>query len=958
MTQPADDVATFAQWLKHSRRTLDLTQEELAARVGYASPTLQKIERGVRRPSRELAERLADTLAIPEQERPRFLQLARVGQVQASDLVAERPIQPFRSRPHVPAPPTTMVGREIERTVLLKHLRDSSQPLVTLVGPGGVGKTTLALHAACELADDERFPDGVAVALLAPVAVAEDVPLVIIEALGVPVDRVQPAADQLIEALRDRKLLLVLDNLEHLLGRGEGAILTRLISRILAEGPGVRLLATSRERLRLRSEQVILVGGLALPPTDAGPRVERAAAVQLFVGQAQRVVSTFAVSDQNRAAVARICRRLEGLPLAIELAASWTRALSSQEIAAEIDRSLDFLAADNHDIPNRHRSLRAALDHSWRLLDNAERHTLARLSVFRGGCDRDAASTVVGATLPILTALIDKSLVRATSVAGVTRYSVHELVRQYAAEHLVTDAADQGATALRHATYYAELLQRSIVAQTGGSNPEHWAALTENIDNLRAAWMWAATNGNGAIVIGMALGLSLLHDTFGWLLDGATLFGRAAEALRSAAPDTLLAQGFVIGWQGYFLYRAGRLNDAARQMERGVALAQAAGSTEGLANLLLHLGAVEVFSARFHEAQMRHAQAAQLADAAGDHFTRNWVTFFQAMIALFTGDLHTAEQTFITCLNLWRTQGVHRGTVAALLLLGETTRLSGRPADAEAYVRESLQISSATRDRSTIAACLRELGALALARGEYEEARYLLAESYEGMREVGDLMYAGRSRSLLVRLEVQRGEQAAARRGCAELLRLVREGLALLLAEAAYGLALILISEDSLSEALAIFIALESIPGEYATLKLAAELRAKLDGRVSAAQRTAAVELAGAQDLLPWLEHLCARQPVPAQHAPAPSPQHDAPIVASGALFIAETSEILSPREIEVLQMLIAGVSNQAIADALVISLHTAKKHVASILKKLGVATRTQAALRGRALGLAPRSPG
>jgi DNA-binding CsgD family transcriptional regulator len=225
------------------------------------------------------------------------------------------------------------------------------------------------------------------------------------------------------------------------------------------------------------------------------------------------------------------------------------------------------------------------------------------------------------------------------------------------------------------------------------------------------------------------------------------------------------------------------------------------------------------------------------------------------------------------------------------------------------------------------------------------------------MRELGDLMYVGRSRSLLVRLEVQCSEQAAARRGCAELLRLVRDGLALLLAEAAYGMALILISEGSQVDALAILIGLESVPGEHATLELAAKLRTEIEGRLPAAQRTAAVELAGAQGLLPWLENLCARQPAPAQHTPAPSPEHDAPIVASGALFIAETGEILSPREIEVVRLLIAGVSNQAIADTLVISLHTVKKHVASILKKLGVATRTQAALRGRALGLAPHRP-
>ncbi len=176
MTQHSHDVATFAQWLKRSRRMLDLTQEELAERIGYASPTLQKIERGARRPSRELAERLADTLAIPEHERPRFLQLARVGHIQTSEPASDHQDHPLPRRQQVAVPLVALVGREIERATLLKHLRDGVHPLVTLVGLGGIGKTTLALHAAAELATDEYFIDGVVVVLLAPVAAAEEVP--------------------------------------------------------------------------------------------------------------------------------------------------------------------------------------------------------------------------------------------------------------------------------------------------------------------------------------------------------------------------------------------------------------------------------------------------------------------------------------------------------------------------------------------------------------------------------------------------------------------------------------------------------------------------------------------------------------------------------------------------------------------------------------------------------------
>jgi predicted ATPase/DNA-binding NarL/FixJ family response regulator/DNA-binding XRE family transcriptional regulator len=953
MAQHPDDGASFADWLKRRRRDLDLTQEELAEQVGYASPTIQKIERGIRRPSRELVARLADVLAIPEQERPRFLRLARVERAEALDQDTQPNDMPPARWPRVTLPTVALVGRDLERAALIERLRDDSQRLITLAGPGGIGKTSLAMQVAADLAGDTRFTDGVAVALLAPVAAAGDVPRAIVEALDIPFHGAWPAADQLVDVLRDRRLLLVLDNLEHLLGPGEGPALIQLIERMLAEAPAVHLLTTSRERLRMRGERVFDLSGLACPSTDSGPRVERAAAVQLFVERAQRVAPAFALSADSRAAVARICRRLDGLPLAIELAASWTRALTPYEIELEIGRSLDFLAGDDRDMLHRHRSVRAVLDHSWRLLDAAERHTLARLSVFRNGCDRVAAADVVGATLPILAALIDKSLVRTTAAAGSTRYMLHELVRQYAAERLAADSADQRATEARHTAYYAGLLQRSIAAQTGESLPGAWLALTENIDNLRAAWTWAATTGDSATVIGMARGLSLLYDNQGWLLDAAMLFGRAAELLRTS-PETMVARGLVLGWQGYFLYRVGRLKEAAQQMEEGVALAQATGSAEGLANLLLHLGAVEVYSARFAQAQAHHAHAAQLAEAAGDQFTRHWVTFFQGQIALFGGDFPAAELHLAACLDVWRSLGFNRGIVATLLLLGETARLSQRPTQAEAYIRESLRISSATHDLSTIAACLRELGALAVARGELDEARYLLAESYEGMRALGDRMYASRSRALLVRLEIQRGEYAAARQGCAELLRLARDGLALLLAEAAYGLALLLVAQSDEVEALAVLIALADTPGEYSTLALAAQLRADLERRLDPSRRAAAVEQARGKHFLPWLEELCAR---PAAPMPPMSPGRDAPIVPAGALFVAETGQILSPREIEVVRLLIAGVSNQVIADTLTISVHTAKKHVANVLEKLGVATRTQAALQGRALGLAPLAP-
>jgi ATP/maltotriose-dependent transcriptional regulator MalT len=291
---------------------------------------------------------------------------------------------------------------------------------------------------------------------------------------------------------------------------------------------------------------------------------------------------------------------------------------------------------------------------------------------------------------------------------------------------------------------------------------------------------------------------------------------------------------------------------------------------------------------------------------------------------------------------------------SSLLSLGEIARLRGDMTAAEQQAREALEITSRMHDVPAFARCLRELGFVALEQGKLDEARYLLTESCERLRSLGDQWAYGRSQYGLIRLNIECRDYGAAWQGCAESLRGVQSGDMLRLVDVAYCIALLLVAVGSEQEALAVLVALDGVPGLYSTLKPALQLRADLEDRLAPAQRAAAVEQVRKKPLLSWLEELCARPPrLPATPRPAPDP----PIVPSGALFIAETGAVLSPREVEVVRLLIAGLGNQAIADTLVISLHTAKKHVAHVLEKLGAASRTQAALRGRALGLTPPLP-
>lgn len=957
---------TFGGWIKRLRAEHDLTQERLAARVGCAVQTIRTFESGTRRPSRAMAERLADALAVPADDRPRFLQQARASVGLSAHAPADAP-RSSRARPPW-APTLELIGREAERAALLHLLRATGQRLLTIVGPGGIGKTSLALQVAADLASFEEpaFPDGVAVVQLAAAPSAAEVPRAIAEALDVPLHGPRPAAEQLVAALRDRAQLLVLDNLEHLLTAAEGDLVAALVHRLLAEAPGVRVLATSRERLRLRDERVVELGGLGLPPAEGGARVERSESVRLFVERAQRVAPDFVLNAAGRAAVAHICRQLEGMPLAIELAASWSRTLSPGEIAAEIDRSLDFLRLPERDAPERHRSMRAALDHSWRLLDDAERRTLARMAVFRGGCDPQAAEAVLAgdgaapqgepegarrfAHLALLTALIDKSLVRREQHGGTTRYTLHELVRQYAAEQLAADAADRTSSEARHTAYFAALLQRLIAPETGSYTPEARSQLNREIDNLRVAWARAAAAADTPALAAMARGFWVLYDDHGWLLGGAELFGSAAEALR-AAGDGATLRAHLLGSQAYFLGRAGRYAASRPLLEEGLALARAAGGSDGLGILNLSAGISELHLGRLAPALERFREAAGLARSSGDHFLQLWAEYWVGVIAALMGDYQAAESHAAAQAAAWRDLGYGRGEAVNLTLLGEVLRIGGRIEQATARLRESLRVAGAAHDSLVIGMCLCQLGALAWQQGELDEARYLLTESVEMLRELGDPWARGRSLAQLVRAELARGALRAARRACAELVECARITPALLTAEAAYDTALILDHEGDSEEALAVLLALGHGAGEHDTLQRAARLRSELARRLDSGRREAAARHAGDRALLPWLAEICARPPAPREEArPLPS-------APAGGLHVAETGETLSPREVEVLRLLIAGAANSAIADTLVISRYTVKNHVASILQKLGVATRTQAALRGRALGLAPLTP-
>jgi len=456
--EKADSPVIFGEWVKKRRKALDLTQEELASRAGCSVFAMRKIESGERRPSKQLADLLAEALEIPSEEKQTFIRVARGDTnlerlrtpslkssfTSISDTLTSlgASLQPAPVSNRIPIQPTPLLGRDPELAAMERLFNNPQCRLLTLTGMGGIGKTRLAIEFATR--QQSAFPAGIFYVPLAPINSPDGIVPTMADVFGFVFSGPNDPKEQLINYIAvqlKQPMLLVLDNLEHLLvqslsGEKQGAV--ELVSEFLQRLPHLRILATSRERLNLLGEWTYELHGLVVPPLEFSGKLEDYSAAALFMQHAMRTKADFDLTDTEQPALIQICQLLDGTPLAIELAAAWVGMLSCQEIAQEIRSNIGFLTSSMRDIPERHRSLRATFDHSWKLLSDHEREALSRLSVFQGGFDRTAAEKVACATLPLLASLVSKSLVRRTDNG---RYDLHEVIRQYASSRLEEDQA-------------------------------------------------------------------------------------------------------------------------------------------------------------------------------------------------------------------------------------------------------------------------------------------------------------------------------------------------------------------------------------------------------------------------------------------------------------------------------------------------------------------------------------
>jgi len=464
--------------------------------------------------------------------------------------ITPSPVAVSQTRPHnLPTSTTPFVGREVELSNLAQLLVDPQVRLVTITGPGGMGKTSLALAAAAKQRESTSghtiFPHGLYFIPLAPLADSNAIVSAIAEAIGFTFYEGAPPQQQLLDTLREKQLLLILDNFEHLL---EGAT---LVDALLQNAPGVKVLATSRERLNRQSEHLLRLAGMDFPDWETPEDAAAYSAVQLFLQSARRVQPDYTLSGLDLAPIARICRLVQGLPLGIVLAAAWLELLSAEEIAQEISHSLDFLETDMADVPERQRSIRAVFDYSWRLLNAEEQTIFPRLSVFRGGFSREAAQAITGASLRTLLALVNKSLLHRTPEG---RFEIHELLRQYAAAYLASQTTDESTTRQQHSQFYLTFLhQREPILERAGQ----MKALQEidlERENVRTGWEWAVAHSQLPWLIQALPALMTYMLRRGRYAEGATLTTHLNQQLEqlpaSAERERLLIAGLI--WQsGY-----------------------------------------------------------------------------------------------------------------------------------------------------------------------------------------------------------------------------------------------------------------------------------------------------------------------------------------------------------------------------------------------------------------------
>ncbi|HET9493936.1 MAG TPA: tetratricopeptide repeat protein [Chloroflexia bacterium] len=785
---------------------------------------------------------------------------------------------------NLPSHLTSFVGRDREAEDL--HSVLASSRLVTLTGAGGVGKTRLAIEAAHR--SESVFPDGAWFVYLGSVFEPALVPGTVAGALGVREEPGQSLQDTVAAFIGQRNLLLVLDNCEHLL-----RTCAALAGFLLRSCPRLHILGTSREPLSLQGETVVRVPPLSVPSEAAESNPEdlmQFDAVRLFVSRARQRTGDFALDSVNAPAVARLARRLDGLPLAIELAAARASVLSVEQIVDRLGERFRLLASPDSDIVPRHRTLEATMDWSYSLLSEEEKALFRSLSVFSGGFTLDAACALVAPNLSelevidLLSQLVGKSLVAYHPAATPPRYRVLEPVRRYALER-AREAGELEPLRMRHLEWYTVLAEQSEDRLLTSEQGEALARLASEYDNMRAALSWAL----------------------------------------ESVPETRDLALRLAGSLGWFWYFRGYLSEGRDWLDRVLSLVDDLDTSERAGKALSAGGVMAYLQTDEAGARATLEKAVAFWERAGDRRGLGFALTFLARVLDRQGDPRSLEMGQRS-VELFRQTGDKWPLALALDFLGEVAREHGAADEAAALHTESLSLYREIGNRWGIALELSHFGQVAINRGDYKGARRRLEEAAAIQREVGDKwMLAWTLHYLSITLAATGHPEEARDRGL-ESLKLFREagdrnGIAVCLA----ALARLSFRERRFDDAREYAEECMAVASTLRRSPVSAEAQAVL-ARIAAATG----EETGEELAADW-------------HAPRPRARSNAAAAALAPEIDVDPSE-LTVRETDVLTLLAEGLTDAQIADRLVLSSRTVQAHLRSIYSKLGVTTRTAAA--------------
>ena len=625
---------------------------------------------------------------------------------------------------NLPAQLTAFIGRESELAALHRLLSDPHNRLITILAPGGMGKTRLSLETARQMV--QAFPQGIYFVALDRITSAELIVQSVAEVLPIFLASNEDPKSRVLEYLQDKSILLVMDNFEHVL---DGAA---FVQEILKAAPHIQILATSRAKLNLTGEVVFNIKGLSVGDGLS----EEDSALQLFAQSARQTRPAFELNDAVLPAVKKICLSVDGMPLAIELAAAWIDTLSVGEIAVEIERSIDMLETEKRDVPDRQRSVRAVIASAWNQIDASAQDLLKRLSVFRGGFTRHAAQEAAGASLRGLSQLVDKALLRRDPDSG--RYSIHELLRQYAEEQLVRSSNLEQAAHEAHAKYFADFMKAREIALHDHRGKTALLEVEADFDNIRISWNYWMNKQDAYRLLESSSALWQYFELRGSYLPASQYFGDAAQKLTGNEPDVLWARAELRARQAWFACLIGL-------PEEGLRMAQE--SIQTLSQLNKQEISVEVLTCAIMNAMVLNrieliTQISQdmleRAEQSRDPWEQGWALMWSAYVCLLQGQPNTALQTGQEALAIFEKSDSPFGSAAAAgFSLAQTSLLIGDIGAAKAYFLRGMQAAEEINYLLLLQRTYDGLGMVALMENDPEQAQQFFLKSLNISQECG-----------------------------------------------------------------------------------------------------------------------------------------------------------------------------------------------------------------------------